>query len=127
MHPPCALSTLALTYNQMVAQLSDDVLNQLFRALGDATRRDIVRRTLGGEMSVSSLAEEYSMSFAAVQKHVAVLERAGLVSKSARGRERIVHATPEGLARARQCLQSLEALWRHRLSALDDVLAQPEE
>lgn len=106
----------------MVARLQDDELNQLFRALGDTTRRDILRRTLACEESVSGLAEDYSMSFAAVQKHVAVLERAGLVTKSTRGRERFVRAAPDRLARARQCLEALEELWRHRLTALDDLL-----
>jgi hypothetical protein len=62
------------------------------------------------------------MSFAAVQKHVAVLERAGLVQKTTRGRERYVRAEPDRLARARICLQTLEQLWRHRLTALDDLL-----
>lgn len=106
----------------MVACLHDNELNQLFRALGDTTRRDILRRTLVGEASVSDLAEDYSMSFAAVQKHVAVLERAGLVTKATRGRERFVRAAPHRLARVRQCLEALEELWRHRLTALDDLL-----
>lgn len=106
----------------MVVRLQDEELNQLFRALGDTTRRDILRRTLLGEESVSGLAEEYAMSFAAVQKHVAVLERAGLVEKTSRGRERFVRAAPARLARARACLQALEELWCHRLTALDDIL-----
>jgi DNA-binding transcriptional ArsR family regulator len=111
----------------MVAHLQDEELNQLFRALGDTTRRDILRRTLLGEASVSGLAEDYSMSFAAVQKHVAVLERAGLVTKATRGRERFVLAAPDRLARARQCLELLESLWRHRLNALDDLLTSTKK
>lgn len=106
----------------MVVRLHDNELNQLFRALGDTTRRDILRRTLLGEESVSGLAEDYAMSFAAVQKHVAVLERAGLIEKTNRGRERFVRASPARLARARNCLQALEELWCHRLTALDDIL-----
>ncbi|MCA9635349.1 MAG: winged helix-turn-helix transcriptional regulator, partial [Myxococcales bacterium] len=93
----------------MVARLDDEALNRVFRALADGTRRDIVRRTLLGEVSVSGLAADYAMSFAAVQKHVAVLEKAGLVRKSAAGRERLVRAEPEQLARARACLERLEA------------------
>jgi DNA-binding transcriptional ArsR family regulator len=105
----------------MVVRLIDEGLNQLFRALGDTTRRDILRRTLLHEVSVSRLADDYAMSFAAVQKHVAVLERAGLVTKKTEGRERFVRATPDSLARARQCLEALEELWRHRLNSLDSI------
>ena len=112
----------------MVARshLSDAELDQLFRALADTTRRDIVARLLGGESaSVSTLAARYDMSFAAVQKHVAVLEEAGLVSKRTQGRERIVRGNPERLAQARQLLQQLERLWTARFSQLDAILAEP--
>ena len=102
-------------------------MNRVFRALADPTRRDIVRRTLVGAVSVSGLAEEYDVSFAAVQKHVAVLEKAGLVRKRAVGRERLVIAVPKEITRARACLEQLEALWRHRITALDAVLSQQEE
>lgn len=101
-------------------------LDQVFRALADRTRRDIVARALAGEeVSVSTLAARYRMSFAAVQKHVAVLERARLVSKIVAGRERIVRGEPERLARARAALGQLEALWLDRFKQLDDVLANP--
>jgi DNA-binding transcriptional ArsR family regulator len=109
----------------MVVQLSEAELTRVFRALADVTRRDILRRTLLGAVSVSGLAAEYDMSFAAVQKHVAVLEEAGLVAKVAAGRERLVRADPEQLARARACLEALEVVWRHRLSGLDAVLSEP--
>jgi|JI10StandDraft_1071094.scaffolds.fasta_scaffold141476_3 DNA-binding transcriptional ArsR family regulator len=105
-----------------------DRLDRVFRALAHSIRRDILRRTLLGPVSVSGLALTYAMSFAAVQKHVAVLEEAGLVQKEAVGRERYVRAVPEEIARARACLDQLEALWRHRLTALDAVLTQtPQE
>ncbi len=110
----------------MVVRLTDERIDRVFRALADATRRDIVRRTLAGEVSVSRLADDYDMSFAAVQKHVAVLEKAGLVRKTAVGRERLVAAVPDQIACARACLQQLEALWRHRLDQLDVVLSQPD-
>lgn len=98
-------------------------LDRLFRALADATRRDIVRRVLGGEeASVSALAERYDMSFAAVQKHVAVLSAAGLVSKHQHGRERRVRGNPEQLAKARVLLAQLERLWTERFAQLDAVL-----
>jgi DNA-binding transcriptional ArsR family regulator len=106
--------------------LSDPALDTLFRALADGTRRDIVARVLNGEeASVSTLASRYDMSFAAVQKHVAVLEDAGLVTKHRQGRERIVRGNPAQLARAREALTQLEALWRARFQQLDAVLADP--
>lgn len=106
--------------------LSDAEADRLFRALADATRRDIVARVLGGEQaSISDLAARYDMSFAAIQKHVSVLEGAGLVTKHARGRERIVRGNPERIARARQVLAELEGLWKARFSQLDSVLADP--
>jgi DNA-binding transcriptional ArsR family regulator len=107
------------------AELTDAEVDRIFRALADATRRDIVRRTLVGEASVSALAADYDMSFAAVQKHVAVLEEAGLVTKQPRGRERIVRGNPDQIARARSVLVRLEELWRARFSQLDAVLAEP--
>jgi DNA-binding transcriptional ArsR family regulator len=100
--------------------LSDAEIDRVFHALADATRRDIVTRLLAGEAaSVSALATRYDMSFAAVQKHVAVLESAGLVTKHAQGRERIVHANPQRLARARELLGRLEELWKARFSQID--------
>jgi DNA-binding transcriptional ArsR family regulator len=111
----------------MVVRLTEAELTRVFRALADATRRDILRRTLAGAVSVSGLAADYDMSFAAVQKHVAVLEEAGLVAKAASGRERLVRADPVQIARARACLDELEVIWRHRLTGLDAVLSESEE
>lgn len=102
---------------------SDAEIDRVFHALADATRRDIVRRTLVGEVSVSGLASAYAMSFAAVQKHVAVLEGAGLVTKESRGRERIVRADPETIARAQRLLDAYADLWRSRIDRLDALLA----
>jgi DNA-binding transcriptional ArsR family regulator len=102
-------------------------MDRLFRALADGTRRDILARLLAGEpASVSALAARYAMSFAAVQKHVAVLDAAGLVTKEAQGRERIVRGNPERLARAREVLGQLEDLWRNRFSQLDALFEEPE-
>jgi DNA-binding transcriptional ArsR family regulator len=103
-------------------QLTDDEVDRLFRALADRTRRDIVRRTLVGEVSVSQLADSYDMSFAAVQKHVAILEGAGLVTKEPQGRERLVRGNPETIRRAQQLLDQLEQIWRDRMARLDDLL-----
>jgi DNA-binding transcriptional ArsR family regulator len=108
----------------VVLDMSDETLDGLFHALSDATRRDIVRRSVEGELSVSRLADEYPMSFAAVQKHVAVLERAGLVNKQRRGREQLVRSDPQAVGRARQALDQLEAAWRGRVERMSDLLAQ---
>ncbi|HKP06980.1 MAG TPA: metalloregulator ArsR/SmtB family transcription factor [Microbacterium sp.] len=106
-------------------ELSDDEIDRVFHALAAATRRDILRRTLEGEYSVSALAREYDISFAAVQKHVTVLEAAGLIVKRAEGRERLVRADPEMIARARALLARYEELWRARIDRLDALLAEP--
>lgn len=103
--------------------LTDDEVDRIFRALADRTRRDIVRRTLAGEETVSGLAGRYAMSFAAVQKHVAVLEGAGLVTKHPNGRERLVRGNPDAIRRAQLLLDQYEALWRDRIARLDALLA----
>ena len=109
----------------MVAQLelSDAEIDRVFHALATSTRRDILRRTIEQEQSVSTLAADYDMSFAAVQKHVAVLEAANLIVKRAEGRERLVRANPEMIARARALLAHYEAMWRSRIARLDDLMA----
>jgi DNA-binding transcriptional ArsR family regulator len=99
-----------------------DEVDQLFHALADGTRRDILRRCVDGEPSVSRLADVYPMSFAAVQKHVAVLERAGLVSKERRGREQLVHTDADAVGRARQVLDELETAWRGRVDRMAELL-----
>jgi len=98
--------------------------DRVFGALADSTRRDILTRVLQAEASVSSLAEHYAMSFAAVQKHVAVLERAGLVSKETRGRERLVSGEVRNLRAATRLLDRFEEIWRGRLERIDDLLAE---
>jgi DNA-binding transcriptional ArsR family regulator len=113
----------------MVAQTDsqDAQLDRIFRALADTTRRDIVRRTIAGEQSVSALAADYEMSFAAVQKHVAVLEAAELIVKRAEGRERLVRANPATIARVRELLTRYEHLWRARFDRLDAILAESDD
>jgi len=116
-----------LTYNQMVVDnaLSRDgekAADLLFGALSDPTRRDIFRRAHEGRLSVSALAREYPISLAAVQKHVAVLERAELVSKHRVGRESIVRAEADALKRARAALDRLESDWRTRIERIDSIL-----
>ena len=115
-----------LTCNQMVVRnaLTEDEVDRVFRALADARRRDILRRTLWGEASVSQLAAAYDMSFGAVQKHVAVLEGAGLVTKEPHGRERIIRGNPDTLRRAQALLDRYEDIWRGRVDRLDALLAR---
>lgn len=110
----------------VVQELSDEDVNRMFRALADATRRDIVRRTLVAEVSVSQLAHAYDMSFAAVQKHVAVLEEARLVTKTPRGRERMVRGNPDRIRQAQRLLDQFELLWRARVDRLDVLLAEDD-
>jgi DNA-binding transcriptional ArsR family regulator len=108
----------------MVAQMmSEPEADAVFHALADTTRRDIVRRAIRREQSISSLAERYTMSFAAVQKHVAVLERSTLVVKERRGKEQIVRANLDTLRRATQLLDQFEAIWRDRVLRMDALLA----
>jgi len=103
----------------------DQQVGRIFHALADGTRRDIVRRVVDGEWSVSALARQYPMSFAAVQKHVAVLERAELVTKERRGREQLVHANLSTVRRAAEVLEQLEEIWCGRLARFEDVLGTP--
>ena len=104
-------------------EAQEDRADALFHALADRTRRDILRRVLAGEHSVSTLARGYDMSFAAVQKHVAVLERAGLVSKRRSGREALASGEVEALRSVASMLSELEAVWRGRIGRIDDLLA----
>ncbi len=108
----------------VVDQLDDADVERLFQAFADATRRDIIARVTAGEYSVSGLAALYAMSFAAVQKHVAVLERAALITKEKRGREQIVRAHHDGLRRARRLLDEYEVIWRQRAGRIADLLAE---
>lgn len=101
--------------------------DRIFSALADATRRDIVRRAIAGEEGIAELAEHYPMSFAAVQKHVAVLERAGLVGKQRIGRRKVVRTQESGLLVAQRLLNEYEVLWRGRIDRMTDILKEPKE
>ncbi|PPH51865.1 metalloregulator ArsR/SmtB family transcription factor [Rathayibacter sp. AY1E2] len=105
----------------MVVRMDADI-DLLFRALADSTRRDIVARVMVGEQSVSALAARYEMSFAAVQKHVAVLERAALVRKRRRGREQLVQGEVAAVRRASRLLDAYEQLWAGRIDRMSDLL-----
>ena len=119
---------MRLTYNQMVVdQLTDEQADRVFHALADATRRDIVQRTLEGEHSVSALARRYPMSFAAVQKHIAILERAGLINKERVGRRKVVRTNLEHLRAVRRLLDQYEELWRGRIERMAELISEPRE
>lgn len=119
--------TSVITYNRMVVDLADQQqLDGVFGALADATRRDIVTRVLRQESSVSGLARHYPMSFAAVQKHVAVLERACLVTKRRQGREQFVGPNIDTLRRAALVLDQFEAIWRGRMDRFGELLADTD-
>lgn len=113
-----------LIYNLMVVDhLTNEQADRVFRALADATRRDILLRTLVGQHNVSALARRYPMSFAAVQKHVAVLEGAGLVIKQRNGREQLVRGNVDTMRKANQLIEQLEAVWKGRISRIGEMLA----
>ena len=107
----------------VVDELTDEQVDRVFHALADATRRDIVVRTLEGGHNVSALARRYPMSFAAVQKHVSVLEGAGLVVKERKGREQVVRGNVDTIRRAHRLLEQLEAVWRGRIDRIGELLA----
>lgn len=113
----------------MVVQiaLSDAEVDRLFHALADRTRRDIVRRTLIGARTVSELAADYAMSFAAVQKHIAVLERAGLVTKARVGRRKVVRTNVEAIRMAQRLLERYELLWRERIDRMEALLDETRD
>lgn len=112
---------------EVVPELSADEVDRLFHALADATRRDILTRVLTREQSVSALAKQYEMSFAAVQKHVVVLERAALVSKERRGREQIVHGEVSTVQRSARLLDAYADLWHQRALRIDAILAEDDD
>lgn len=122
---PLCNSLDPLFYNHMVVdhEAGTARTDRIFRALADPTRRAIVARALQGEHSVSALAAHHPMSFAAVQKHVAVLERAGLVTKQRRGREQLVRADIAAIRESQRVLERLETIWRERMERFEDTLA----
>lgn len=116
------------SYNRMVVSMQSSIdFDRVFAALADATRRDIVRRAIAGEEGVAELAGHYPMSFAAVQKHVAVLERAGLVGKERIGRRKVVRTRQTGLLIAQRLLSDYEELWRGRIERMTAIINDTKE
>jgi DNA-binding transcriptional ArsR family regulator len=118
-----------VTYNRMVVSMQaiPPDFDLMFGALADQTRRDIVRRAIDAEEGIAELASHYPMSFAAVQKHVAILERAGLVTKQRDGRRKVVRTNLEGLRTARRLLDQFEELWRGRVDRMSELVAEGKE
>jgi DNA-binding transcriptional ArsR family regulator len=116
-----------VVHSRVAERTKADRVDRVFHALADPTRRDIVRLVLHSEQSVSALAERYPMTFAAVQKHVAVLERAKLVSKRRRGREQLVRGDINALRTVDRLLERYEAIWRRRVEQMDEILAENKE
>ncbi|HUG29528.1 MAG TPA: metalloregulator ArsR/SmtB family transcription factor [Candidatus Limnocylindria bacterium] len=110
-----------------VLPLQPVVIDRVLGALADATRRDILRRAMAGQKGVAELAAHYPMSFAAVQKHVAILEGAGLVSKERTGRRKVVRTEMEGLRVAQRLLDQYEELWRGRIDRMISLISEEKE
>jgi DNA-binding transcriptional ArsR family regulator len=111
----------------VLMQITPPDFDRMFGALADATRRDIVRRAIDAELGIAEMADLYPMSFAAVQKHVAILERAGLVTKQRIGRRKVVRANLEGLRIARRLLDQYEELWRGRIDRMAALIAEDDQ
>ena len=108
-------------------QIAPPDFDRMFGALADHTRRDIVRRAIDAEEGILELASHYPMSFAAVQKHVAILERAGLVTKERVGRRKVVRTNLEQLRVVRRLLDQYEELWRGRIDRMAELISDPKE
>jgi DNA-binding transcriptional ArsR family regulator len=102
------------------------ILDDVFMALADATRRSILERVSKSEMSVGEIAQHYSLTFAGVSKHIKVLERAGIVTKRRRGKEQVVIVVPQTIAIARHEIERYAQMWGDRFDRLDSVLKEME-
>lgn len=107
-----------------MTEQDEDRADAFFHALSDRTRRDILRRVLAGEHSVTALAAAYDMSFAAVQKHVAVLERAGLLTKRRHGREQLASGDVDAIRSVASMLGELEEVWRGRIVRIEELIQE---
>ncbi len=103
-------------------------LDLVFNSLSDPTRRDILKRVATQELSVGEIARHYHhLTFAAVSKHVKVLEKAKLIVKRRQGKEQLVHLAPRALADAALYLEFYQQLWNERMDALDKLLKENQE
>ena len=104
----------------------DTHLDAVFRALGDATRRQMLRELAHGERTVGQLAEPHDMSLAAASKHIKALEAAGLVRREVKGRQHLCRLEPSPLSDAHAWLAHYERFWTLRLDALEALLRKPK-
>lgn len=114
-------------YVGLMVTTTEDSLDAILHALADRTRRDILKRVMAGEQSVTALAAHYDMSFAAVQKHVAVIERAGLITKRRSGRHQLASGQLTAVRSVASMLDELEEIWRGRIARIDTLLDEPKE
>src|SRR4051812_7509596 len=105
-----------------MVELQTPEMNSVFHALGDATRRQMLRDLARGERTVSELAEPFAMSLAAASKHIKVLEGAGLIRREVRGRAHFCRLEPGPLASAHEWLGFYERFWTSRLDLLEQLL-----
>ena len=127
MHVDAAIDITIIQPYGCTVQIAPPDFDRMFGALADHTRRDIVRRAIDGEEGVAELASHYPMSFAAVQKHIAILERAGLVTKQRIGRRKVVRTNPESLRVVRRLLDRYEELWRGRIDRITELITDTKE
>jgi DNA-binding transcriptional ArsR family regulator len=109
-----------------MVELHTPQLNSIFHALGDATRRQMLRELSGGERTVSQLAEPFAISLAAASKHIKALEHAGLIQREVRGRTHVCRLDPGPLANAHEWLSFYERFWTERLDMLDRLLREDD-
>lgn len=96
--------------------------NSVFQALADETRRDILRRLINGEQTITQIAQKYSISFAAVAKHLNVLEAAALIIKKKQGRTQVIKANPNTIASTTDYLKRYEQMWDEKFNKLEEVI-----
>ncbi|MER8832953.1 metalloregulator ArsR/SmtB family transcription factor [Mesorhizobium sp. M0340] len=109
-----------------MVELQTPQMDAVFHALGDATRRHMLRDLADGEKTVSQLAEPFAMSLAAASKHIKALENAGLIRREVRGRTHLCRLAPGPLASAHQWLSFYERFWTGRLDVLERLLREED-
>lgn len=105
-----------------MVEYQSTALDQVFHALGDSTRRQMLRELARGERTVGQLAEPFAMSLAAASKHIKALESAGLIRREVQGRTHVCHLDPGPLAGAHEWLAHYERFWNQRLDVLEALL-----
>jgi DNA-binding transcriptional ArsR family regulator len=104
--------------------VESNALDNLFMALADSTRRSILEQVASAEMSIGEIARHYQLTFAAVSKHIKVLERAGLITKRRRGKEQVVIIVPSTLGVARELIERYARMWSERFDNLEMLLKE---